>query len=107
MQIAGNVCNRMRAMGLTCDTASGIDLNSQQKQPDILLIDEGDTKMYPNIPWIAVEWSRPATFVGEFLRKPIRSKQLIDALRRSFKAPPIGTHMCVVWLYCCGCNVWL
>ncbi len=43
-----------------------------------------------DVPCIAVGWARPANFTGEFLRKPIRSKQLIDSLRRCFKAPPIG-----------------
>ncbi len=106
--VAHNLRGRLSALGLTCVNDTMAPPNSE---PSVILMDEGtvlDPKLLQQgVPCISVGWSRPPTFVGEFLRKPIRSKQLIDALRRSFKAPPIGTHMCVVWLYCCGCNVWL
>ncbi len=59
------------------------------------MIDTQVEKRYAGVPCIAVGWSRPATFTGEYLRKPVRSKQLIDSLRRCFKVAPIGMCWCV------------
>ncbi len=88
--IAHNLCSRLSALGLTCATTEA----SEQFAPSVILMDEvavlDDANRYPGVAWIAVGRSRPSVFEGEFLRKPIRSKQLIDALRRSFKVPPIG-----------------
>ncbi len=97
--ITHNLKSRLTALGLTCcDSATSLG----DQIPDVVLADEdlpsSDHPVnWPNVPWIAVGWSRPVSFSGgQFLRKPIRSKQLIDALRRSFNVPAIEETMLAI-----------
>jgi len=94
-QVAHNLHVRLAALGLT----PGYDIPIGAKPPDVIFADDSllrSDSYAAHIPWIGIGWSKTSGIASEFLRKPIRSKQLIDALRRSFHVPPLDETMLVI-----------
>jgi CheY-like chemotaxis protein len=89
-RLAQNLSIRLAALGLVPQTGAA---EIGTPPPDILLSDDLERTARTKVPSIGIGWLRPPDFTGEFVRKPIRSKHLIDTMRRMFNLPPIEVEL--------------